>query len=105
MRDFMTLVIQRRDLEADRTRIERVQHHQVADRGQRHADQVAGAIGDLAVDQVEQQVEVVQGGVVIGQAAHHAAGVHAALDAAAHIQKAPAGDPVHVFRCQARQGG
>ena len=95
------VIVQRRDLERDRARIVGIEHRQVAHRRQRRADQIARAIGDLAIDQRQQDVEVFVAGFVIGELPREARGVDGALDAAAHVEEAPAGGAIHVFLRQA----
>ena len=95
------MIVDRDDLEGDRARVERIEQRHVAHRRQRDADQIARAIGDLGIDEVEQDVEIVVVGVVAGELARQAAGVDAALDAPAHVEKTPAGAAVHVFVDQA----
>ena len=92
-----------RDLEGQRAGVEGIEHDHVAHRRQRQADQVARAIGDLAVGEIEQQVEIVGRGVRRRERRGEAAGVDAALDPPAHVEEAPAGDAVHVLLRQAGQ--
>ena len=96
-RQCRDMIVQHSHLERDRARIIRVEHHEIAHRRQQRADQIARAIGDLAVDQRQQHVEVVLAGLVIGELAGEAHGVDGALGAAAHVEETPAGGAVHVF--------
>jgi len=57
------------DLEGQGPGVERIEHHHVAHRGQSQADKVAGAVGDLAVDQIQQQVQIVDRRRIMRQAA------------------------------------
>ncbi len=97
------MLVQRLHLEGDRARIIGVEHREVADRRERRRDQIARAVGDLAVHQRQQDIEVLVGGLVIGELPREAQGVDGALGAAAHFEEAPAGGPVHVLLGKARE--
>ncbi len=93
------------DLEGDRARIVGIEQRHVAHRIGRDADQIARAIGDLRIDQVEQHVEIGGARLLHAEMAHEAAGVDAALQPAADFEEAPAGDAVHVLLRQAGNAG
>ncbi len=100
-RDRRDMVVENGDLKRHRARIIGIEHGEVAHRRQRRADQIARTIGDLAIDQRQQNVEVFVAGLVIGELPREPRGVDGALGAAAHVEEAPACGAIHVFLRQA----
>ncbi len=92
-------------LKRHRARIERIEKRHVAHWRQRHADQGARTVGDLRVDEIEQHVEIVFGGVLAGELARQSASVDAAFDASAELVKNPACATVEVLVEQAGERG
>ena len=100
------VIVQRRYLERHRAWIIRVEHGEIAHRRKQGPDQVARAIGDLAIHQGQEDIEVLVAGFVVGKLARKAHRVDGALGASAHFEKPPAGGTVHVFlreACKARK--
>ena len=56
------VIVQRGDLKRDRPRIVGIENHEVAHRRQQRADEVTRAIGDLAIRQGEQDIEILAAG-------------------------------------------
>ncbi len=86
-----------RQLMHDRARIVRIERDQIDHRRARRHHHVAQPVGDLAVGELQQHVERSLGRRAEGKLPHEARGRHGALDAAAKLQKAPAGLLAHVL--------
>ena len=85
------------DLEGNRARIKGIEHDHVAHGVESHAHEITRAVGDLQVDKIEQDVEIVGRRVAAREMAGKAAGIDAPLDPPASVEDAPAGAANHVF--------
>ena len=85
------------DLEQHRARIERIEHQEVDGALRAGAHRVAAAVGHHAVADLEQHFERAVGRILARQPADDAGDLDAALEAAADLEEAPAGEAVHVL--------
>src|SRR5471030_2872448 len=90
-REGRDMLIDRLDLKADRARIERIKQDHVAHRRQGNAGQVTGTISNLAIDKVEQHVEIVGSCLFAAKGARQTAGIDRALGPPPHVEEPPAG--------------
>jgi hypothetical protein len=91
------------ELKGHRTRIVRIEEDEIDHRRRRRHHDVALPIGDLAVGKIEQKVEAALGRAGQGKPSRQPADQNSAFDAAAQLEKTPAGKPRHVFLRQSRE--
>lgn len=95
--------IESRDLKRDRPRIVGIENDQISDWRQQQPDEITGPVRDLAIDQRQQQIEILtcRG---VGRNCRAKRVVLIALDSAPHFEEPPAGGAVHILLRQTGEG-